>query len=88
MPTRFAWQRRSPSSGEGEIVEEVTLTTPDISCDHCIATIRKALSNRAGVQFVDGNARAKQVTIRYDPSVVELKAIEEAMEEEGYPLAE
>jgi copper chaperone len=68
-------------------VEEVTLTAPDISCDHCIATIRKALSKLAGVQLLDGNPQTKQVTIRYDPSVVELTAIEKAMEEEGYPLA-
>jgi len=67
-------------------VEEVTLTAPDISCDHCIATIRKALSRLAGVQFLGGNPQTKQVTIRYDPSVVELTAIEKAMEEEGYPL--
>ena len=67
-------------------MEEVTLTAPDISCDHCIATIRKALSRLAGVQFLGGNPQTKQVTIRYDPSVVELTAIEKAMEEEGYPL--
>jgi len=66
-------------------VEEVTLTAPDISCDHCIAAIRKAVSKLAGVQFVGGNPQTKQVTIRYDPSVVELTAIEKAMEEEGYP---
>ncbi len=87
MPRRFAWQRRSRSSGEGEIVEEVTLTAPDISCDHCIAAIRKALSNLLGVQFFDGNLQTKQVTIRYDPSVVRLTAIEKAMKEEGYPPA-
>jgi copper chaperone len=68
-------------------VAEVTLTAPDISCDHCIAAIRRALSGLAGVQFVDGNPQTKQVTIRYDPSMVELTAIEKAMEEEGYPLA-
>ena len=67
-------------------MEEVTLTAPDISCDHCIAAIRKALSRLAGVQFLGGNPQTKQVTIRYDPSVVELTAIEKAMEEEGYPL--
>ena len=66
-------------------MEEITLTAPDISCDHCIAAIRKALSKLAGVQFVGGNPQTKQVTIRYDPSVVELTAIEKAMEEEGYP---
>jgi copper chaperone len=68
-------------------VVEVTLTAPDISCDHCIAAIRRALSRLAGVQFVDGNPQTKQVTIRYDPSMVELTAIEKIMEEEGYPLA-
>lgn len=68
-------------------MEEVTLIAPDISCDHCIATIREALSRLAGVQFLGGNLQTKQVTIRYDPSVMELTDIEKAMEEEGYPLA-
>jgi copper chaperone len=68
-------------------VVEVTLTAPDISCDHCIAAIRTVLSRLAGVQFVEGNPQTKQVTIRYDPSMVELTAIEKVMEEEGYPLA-
>ncbi|MCJ7509649.1 MAG: heavy-metal-associated domain-containing protein [Dehalococcoidia bacterium] len=68
-------------------MEEVTLTAPDISCDHCIATIRKALSKLAGVEFLGGNPQTKQVTIRYDPLLVTLAAIEKAMEEEGYPLA-
>jgi copper chaperone CopZ len=36
-------------------VEEVTLTAPDISCDHCIAAIRKALSKLVGVQFLGGH---------------------------------
>jgi copper chaperone len=87
MLTPLTWQRRSRSLRRGEIVEEVTLTAPDISCDHCIATIRKAVSSLAGVQSVDGNPQTKQVKIRYDPSVVELTAIEKAMEEEGYPSA-
>jgi copper chaperone len=68
-------------------VEEVTLTAPDISCDHCVAAVRRALSNLPGVQFLDGNPQTKQVTIRYDPSVVQLTAIEKAMMEEGYPPA-
>ncbi|KPK46375.1 MAG: hypothetical protein AMJ77_06100 [Dehalococcoidia bacterium SM23_28_2] len=68
-------------------MEEVTLTAPDISCNHCIAAIRVALSRLQGVQFLDGNPQAKQVRIRYDPSVVDLTTIEKTMEEEGYPLA-
>ncbi|MGQ9572966.1 MAG: heavy-metal-associated domain-containing protein [Dehalococcoidia bacterium] len=68
-------------------MQEVVLTAPDISCAHCIATIRKALSQLKGVYFLGGNPQAEQVTIRYDPSMVTLKAIEKVMEEEGYSLA-
>ena len=68
-------------------MEQVTLTAPDISCDHCIASIHKAVARLNGVRFVKGDAAAKQVTIEYDPSQVELATIEKAMEEEGYPVA-
>ncbi len=68
-------------------MEQVTLTAPDISCDHCIASIQKAVGKLNGVRLVEGDAAAKQVTIEYDPSQVELAAIQKTMEEEGYPVA-
>jgi len=61
------------------------LEAPDISCDHCIMTIEKAVSN-LGAQFVSGDPATKIVTLEYDPDVVSLEAIEAAMEEEGYPV--
>ncbi|MDT7944327.1 MAG: heavy-metal-associated domain-containing protein [Dehalococcoidia bacterium] len=68
-------------------MEEVTLVSPDISCDHCIQAIRKALTALPGVEWVGGDPDAKQVTIRYDPSLSSLADIRRAMEEEGYPVA-
>ena len=64
----------------------VTLEAPDISCDHCIASIEKAVTKLPGVQFRSGDPGRKQVTVDYDPGAVELEAIERAMEEEGYPV--
>jgi copper chaperone len=64
----------------------VTLEAPDISCDHCIMTIEKAVTKLPGVRFVSGDPESKQVTVDYDPAQAELAAIEQALEEEGYPV--
>ena len=64
----------------------VTLEAPDISCDHCIASIQKAVSKLPGVRFLEGDPSAKRVTLEYDAASVQLEAIEGAMEAEGYPV--
>lgn len=68
-------------------MEEVRLTAPDISCDHCINAIRKAVTALPGVEFVEGSPEQKIVVLRYDPSRVSLDKIEAAMDEEGYPVS-
>ncbi len=67
-------------------IEELTLTAPDISCDHCVATIQKAIGGIAGVGGVEADLAAKQVTVRYDSSRVSREEIETAMDEVGYPV--
>ena len=64
----------------------VTLEAPDISCEHCIMTIEKAVAKLAGVRFVSGDPDGKQVVVEFDPEVAGLDAIQAAMEEEGYPV--
>jgi len=64
---------------------ETVLDAPDISCEHCIMTIEKAVI-KAGARFVSGDPDKKQVTVDYDPAAVSIEAIERAMEEEGYPV--
>ena len=67
-------------------MQQLTLTAPDISCDHCIMSIRKAVSKLAGVEFVNGDPTRKQISLRFDESRVKLADIEQAMEDEGYPV--
>ena len=67
-------------------MRELTLTAPDIACDHCIMSIRKAMSGLAGVEFVGGDPTRKRVSLRFDESRVKLEDIEQAMEDEGYPV--
>jgi len=65
---------------------QLTFTAPDIACDHCIASIRKAMGKLAGVELVNGDPARKQVSVRFDESRVRLEDIEQVMEEEGYPV--
>ena len=65
---------------------KATLEAPDISCDHCILSIQNAVTKLPGVSFLSGDPGSKRVVLEYDPSSVSLEAIEQAMEEEGYPV--
>lgn len=65
---------------------QATLEAPDITCDHCIQSIQKAVSKLPGARFVSGDPDARRVVVEYDPSVAGLEAIEQAMAEEGYPV--
>jgi copper chaperone len=67
-------------------MQTATLEAPDISCDHCIQSIRKAVEKLPGARFVSGDAAARRVTVEFDPAAVTLERIEAAMEEEGYPV--
>jgi len=66
--------------------QTTTLEAPDISCDHCIQTIHKAVEALPGVHFVSGEPEQKKVTLEYDPDETGLEQIEAVMEVEGYPV--
>jgi copper chaperone CopZ len=67
------------------VMPRAELEAPDISCDHCIMTIEKAVT-KVGARFISGDPETKIVILEYDTGSVELQAIEDAMEEEGYPV--
>jgi copper chaperone len=66
-------------------IEQATLTAPDISCGHCVATVKKAVGTLDGVRQVDADAATKRVVVAFDPSRVSLARIEIALDEAGYP---
>jgi copper ion binding protein len=68
-------------------VDKEVLLAPDISCHHCATAIKKAVEKVAGVISVDVDVPTKKVSVSYDPATVSMKAIEEVMAEEGYPVA-
>lgn len=67
-------------------LEHITVTAPDISCGHCVATVQEVVSDLAGVSTVTANADTKQVDVTFDPGQVSVAEIESAMDDAGYPV--
>lgn len=43
-----------------------TFKVPAISCEHCVMTIQREVSEIAGVQDVQADEASQQVTVRWD----------------------
>ncbi len=67
-------------------MESKTFQVPNISCNHCVMTIKRELSELEGVKRVDGDAESKTVTIEWQPPVTWAE-IESTLTEINYPPA-
>lgn len=65
-------------------METKTLQIPNISCNHCVMTIKNELSEIPGVASVDGDADQKQVTVEFD-APASMDQILEKLKEINYP---
>ena len=64
----------------------VTYTLPNISCKHCVHTIKMEVSELAGVQSVEADPQTKQAVITFDAPATE-DAIKALLAEIKYPAA-
>jgi copper chaperone len=63
-------------------MEQITLSIPNISCHHCVMTIKRESGFVDGADFVSGDVEAKTAT--FD---VENDRALAALKEAGYPAA-
>jgi copper chaperone len=69
------------------MAKQVTdLTVEGMSCQHCVKSVEKAVGSIKGVDSVKVDLEGKKVTVDYDPSLVKLEAITEAIEDQGYDV--
>ncbi len=66
---------------------DVTLSVPDISCEHCVHTINTALGTLEGVESVSTDIPTKTVHLRYDPAQLSLETVETTLDVAGYTVA-
>jgi copper chaperone CopZ len=63
-----------------------TFNVPNISCGHCVMTIKRELGALAGVVSVEGDVDAKTVTVSWDAPATE-DSIRSLLAEINYPAA-
>jgi copper chaperone len=67
-----------------ENMKTVTYTIPNISCGHCVHTIKTEVSDLEGVQMVEANPQTKQATITFDSPASEDQIVA-LLKEINYP---
>jgi copper chaperone CopZ len=63
-----------------------TFSIPNISCGHCVMSIKNELSELVGIKKVEGDPGAKTVTVEWEAPVTEEK-IKATLKEINYPAA-
>ena len=68
-------------------METKTLAIPNISCGHCVMSIKNELSEMEGVSEVEGDPESKSITLEWDAPAT-LEKIKDTLKEINYPAAE
>ena len=63
----------------------VTLSVPGMTCSACPITVRSALDRVPGVEEVTIDVAPKRVTVTYDDSKTNERALTRATQNAGYP---
>jgi len=68
-------------------MEKITLPIPNISCEHCVMTIKRELGEIKGIEEVEGDATTKKITVEWDLPAT-LEKIKSTLKEINYPAAD
>ncbi|HEY8344673.1 MAG TPA: copper ion binding protein [Bacillota bacterium] len=66
--------------------EVITLNVEGMACQHCAMSIEKAVGALPGVKRVQVNLQRKQVTVDCDSGLIDLEAVKNAIEDQGYEV--
>lgn len=66
------------------MTETVELKVQGMTCDHCKASVEKAMKEIDGVQSAEVNLDKGTVTVTYDPEKVDFDHFTEAIDDAGY----
>ena len=65
-------------------MEKQTLIIPNISCGHCVMSIKNELTELEGIAGVEGDPGDKQITIEWEAPAT-LAVIRDKLKEINYP---
>ena len=67
-------------------MEKRTFSIPNISCGHCVMTIKNELRELVGVKQVEGDTQNKTITVEWE-SPTTLQEIRHSLNEINYPAS-
>ena len=62
-----------------------TFRVPNITCDHCVMTIRRELSELEGVASVQADPHTQGVTVEWDETSLSWEQVRQLLEEIHFP---
>ena len=65
-------------------METITLSIPNVSCNHCIVTVKRESGFVDGAEFVTGDVEGKTATFEVT-SAEALASLKSTLAEAGYP---
>ena len=68
-------------------MSDKTVKVPNISCGHCVATVKRELAEIDGVEVVSAAHDTKEVRVEWDDGRTTWEAIASRLEEIHYPAA-
>lgn len=57
-----------------------------MSCNHCVSSIKNAVSELDGIERVDVDLNSKRVTVEYSVELIDIQTIRETIEDQGYEV--
>jgi copper chaperone len=65
-------------------MESKTFSVPNISCGHCVMSIKNELNEIPGISNVEGNPEGKKITVEWETPAT-LEKIKSTLKEINYP---
>ena len=67
-------------------MKKITLEVNGMTCDHCVETIKGALSKVIGLNFIEINLEKSQVKVEFDESHTNIKILSEEIIALGFEV--
>ena len=64
----------------------LTLKIGGMSCEHCVARVKNALTQVPGVSNIEVNLDTEQASLKYDPATAGLSDFRSAVANAGYEV--
>lgn len=80
----FEASLRSPFVSQKNEMQTVLINVEGMTCNSCVQTIEKNISQRDGVQSISVSLAANTAQIRYSPAKVTAEQLQEAIEDMGF----